>query len=155
MTDEPEIRALEPTEDALWLELRKSLWPDVDDAMHRHEMRLHREKGDEAAVLVAIDGGEPVAFAELTVRPRVEGSFSERVAYLEGWYVAPEWRGRGLGRRLVAAGETWAQRRGLTEIASDTEIDNMASIRAHESLGFRETFRTVGFLKEIRPDGAD
>jgi aminoglycoside 6'-N-acetyltransferase I len=56
-------------------------------------------------------------------------------------------RGSGIGRQLIAAAERWAIKHGLTEIASDAELENEASIRAHEALGFHVTFRLVHFLK--------
>ena len=149
MSSDPAIRPLRPDEEETWLGLRRILWPEVDEAMHRHEMRLHREKGDEAAVLVAEGPHGLVGFAELTIRPRVEGSLSERVAYLEGWFVTEDQRGRGVGASLVAAGERWARDRGLTELASDAELHEDEAIAAHRALGFRETFRTVGFLKSL------
>jgi len=75
------------------------------------------------------------------------------VAYLEGWYVVPDWQGHGVGRTLVEAAEGWARARGLREIASDAELDNAGSIAAHGALGFRETFRVVQFLKRLDPPG--
>ncbi len=45
--------------------------------------------------------------------------------------------------------EAWANSRGLIELASDAEVENQGSIRAHKTLGFRETFRLVHFLKRV------
>jgi aminoglycoside 6'-N-acetyltransferase I len=50
---------------------------------------------------------------------------------------------------LIAAAEKWTRERGLTEIASDAELENETSIRAHKALGFQETFRLVHFLKRV------
>ena len=44
-----------------------------------------------------------VGFAEVSVRPYAEGCRGERVAYLEGWFVAEGARGHGVGRALVEA----------------------------------------------------
>jgi len=41
-------------------------------------------------------------------------------------------------------------RPGLTEMASDAEIDNRVSIRAHRALGYAEEARVVGFRKDLR-----
>jgi len=65
--------------------------------------------------------------------------------------VDPDLRGKGIGRRLVEAGEQWTRGRGLTEIASDAELENEQSISAHKALGFKETFRLVHFLKRLPP----
>ncbi|HYE95367.1 MAG TPA: GNAT family N-acetyltransferase [Rubricoccaceae bacterium] len=149
------IRPLRPDEHGAWLVFRRALWPDVDEATHAFEIAEHSTRGDaNAAVLVAeADGGALAGFVELSVRERVDGSMEERVGYLEGWYVAPEWRGHGVGRALVEAGEAWTRARGLRELASDAEIENEGSIAAHRALGFRETFRVVQFLKRLEEWG--
>ena len=71
------------------------------------------------------------------------------MAYLEGWYVVPELRETGLGRQLIEAAETWARSKGCTELASDTEMTNITSLRAHEACGFEEVSRIRCFLKSL------
>jgi aminoglycoside 6'-N-acetyltransferase I len=43
----------------------------------------------------------------------------------------------------------WATGLGFSELASDTEIDNVDSIARHKRLGFKETYRVVCFLKKL------
>jgi aminoglycoside 6'-N-acetyltransferase I len=50
-------------------------------------------------------------FAEFSVRDYVDGAQTKPVGYLEGWYVDPDWRGLGIGKALVDAGETWMRSR--------------------------------------------
>ena len=69
--------------------------------------------------------------------------------FLEGWYVEPAFRRRGVGRALVAAGEAWLAGLGIAEIGSDAAIVNAASIAAHAALGFCETDRVVQFVKTV------
>src|SRR5206468_5494106 len=76
---------------------------------------------------VSLHDALPIWFAELSIRNYAEDCVTDRVAYLEGWYVVPEWRRRGVGGALVAAAESWAQGQGCTEFASDTPIDNLGS----------------------------
>lgn len=148
---EPAVRPLRPADHAEWLRLRRDLWPAVSAAMHRVEMREQSARRRDRAVLVLAAGaGRLAGFVELSVRPRVDGSLSPQVGFVEGWYVEPAFRGRGWGRRLVAAAEAWTAARGLTELASDAELANTGSIAAHRALGFRETFRLVHFLKKVR-----
>lgn len=57
---------------------------------------------------------------------------------------------RGPGARaLVAAAEAWARSRGCREMASDAEITNELSHRAHGALGYQETGRLVVFRKDL------
>ena len=143
------IRPLEPRDHSEWLRLRRALWPDCSEAMHACEMEGYRAANRAVFVLVREDG--PLGgFVEVSVRDRVDGSVSPRVAYLEGWFVEPGLRGHGYGRGLVAAAERWGLARGLTEIASDAVLGDAQSFGAHQALGFRETFRLVHFLKSIQ-----
>ncbi|MGZ3498278.1 MAG: GNAT family N-acetyltransferase [Vulcanimicrobiaceae bacterium] len=71
------------------------------------------------------------------------------IPHIEGWYVEPSARGNGVGRRLMSAAEIWASSLGFKEIASDTEIHNEASLRAHQACGFEEVDRLIKFRKAL------
>lgn len=79
----------------------------------------------------------------------MNGTSSSPVAFLEGLYVRPEARNRGIARGLVEAVSEWALSRGCSELASDTQLENLASQAVHERLGFVETERTVFFRKSL------
>lgn len=102
---------------------------------------------------VACIAGELVGFAEVSIRvDHVEGAVIAPIPYLEGWYVAPQHQGRGIGRALLPFVESWALDRGYAELASDAEIDNQRSIRLHSEYAFAELDRTVHFIKRLRPN---
>jgi aminoglycoside 6'-N-acetyltransferase I len=134
--------------------MRRALWPECTEEIHAVEIALYERRPDEVAVFV-VDTGAPTlgGFIECTIRDRVDGAMSERVGYVEGWYVAPELRGQGVGKQLMDAAEWWTAEQGLSELGSDVELDNEASLRAHAALGFDETFRLVHFLKRVAPHG--
>lgn len=94
--------------------------------------------------------GRLAGFIELAMRDGVDGAAREVTAYVEGWFVEPELRGAGWGRKLIAAAGRWARTRGAVELASDAEQWNKKAIAAHRAVGFRETFRVVQFLKRVR-----
>ena len=131
--------------------MRVSLWPDCSAVMHRYEMRLFgqtsRVRG--IGVIYRVEGGLG-GFLELSVRPRVDGSMSARVGYVEGWHLDRDLRGKGWGRTMFEVAEAWTARRSLSELASDAELANPDGIRAHRACGFRETFRVVQFLRKVR-----
>jgi aminoglycoside 6'-N-acetyltransferase I len=148
---EPGLRVYRPSDRPELVRLRLALWPDCSAVMHRHELRRLLARGKDCTVLVLDRGkGRLGGFVELSVRPRVDGSMSDRVGYVEGWFVDPDLRGRGWGRRMIRAAEAWTFAQGLTELGSDAELVNTGSIRAHRACGFRETFRLALFLKKVR-----
>lgn len=144
------IRPADTHDIPAWLPLRAALWPDCSDQDHRREMADLLESTG-IVLLAEQDHGGLSGFAELSVRREyVEGTRTSPVAYLEGWHVIPEKRGRGIGRQLIEAAEAWTAEQGLEELASDSELRNEEGIGAHLKLGFRETGRTVHFVKDLR-----
>lgn len=126
------------------------LWDESGDDEHRREMLDIFEHSQTQLVLVAESShGNLIAFLEASIRPFVEDCETDAVGYLEGWFVEPEFRQTGIGAKLVAAAENWARGKGCTEMASDSEIGNDLSLKAHQSLGYEETSRLVHLRKDL------
>ena len=87
---------------------------------------------------------------ELSLRSHADGCRSSPVPFVEGWYVAPEARRKGVGAALMAAAEAWARAGGYSELASDTQLENEAGKRGHARSGFEEVGRAVHFRKSLR-----
>ena len=133
-----------------WFRLRKRLWDGLRDEDHRNEMLDVLEHSDAQLVLVADRGeGRLIGFLEASIRPYVEDCHSDHVGYLEGWFVETEYRKKGIGGALVQAAEDWAFDKGCTEMASDAELGNELSLKAHLALGYDETSRLVHLRKEL------
>lgn len=56
---------------------------------------------------------------------------------LKRLYVAPAARGRGLGRRLVAAAEAWAAAAGCRRVVLETGGDQAEAVGLYERTGYR------------------
>lgn len=144
------VRPLAEKDLSDWFRLRKLLWDESTDEEHRAEMLDIYEHTETQFVLVAeIESGKLVGFLEASIRPFVEDCHSDHVGYLEGWFVEPEYRKHGIGRRLVKAAEEWARGKGCAEMASDAEVGNDSSLRAHQKLGYEETSRLVHLRKDL------
>ena len=133
------------------LRMRTEIWADSGQDHSRTLARYF--EGDSPFIdqlLVCEDSrGQVIGFAELRLRNYAEGSENPEVPYLEGWFVDARFRRMGVGALLISAAEDWARNRGYSELASDADIDNTASIAAHLSLGFAEVDRSVSFLKKL------
>jgi aminoglycoside 6'-N-acetyltransferase I len=132
--------------------MRAALWPEGSVTEHDAEADrfLRGASAEPLAVLVAEDPrGGLVGFAEVSIRSYAEGCATDRVGYLEGWFVEPAFRRHGVGRALVRAAEDWARSQGCRELASDTEADNDASAMTHRALGFVEAGLIRCFRKDI------
>ena len=132
--------------------MRQALWPDHENTWHSKEVAAFFA-GTIAmpmAALMAVDAtGAVVGFVELNIRAYAEDCLTDRVAFLEGWYVEPTARRKGVGAALIRASEDWGRAQGCTEFASDALIDNDVSAAAHKALGFAETVQIRCFRKDL------
>ena len=135
--------------------MREALWPAEGPSSHPREVQQFFTGSQRTPfeVLIAELDGRAIGFAELSIRPYAEGCETDRVAFLEGWYVEPQYRRRGAGRALVLAAEAWAGAQGCTEFGSDALIDNTLSAAAHAALGFDEVAQIRCFLKRLPAGG--
>lgn len=139
------VRRASDADRAQYQRMRLALWPDcaesdIDSWFAR----------DDAATFVAVrPDGSLCGFVEVGSRPYAEGCESSPVGYIEGWWVDPDVRRTGVGRALLDVSESWARRRGYTEIGSDALLDNVVSHEAHQRCGFREVERLVMFRKSL------
>lgn len=144
------MRFAHPTsaDDAAWLRLRAELWPHVTNSEHIADLELWLQAGH-FACLAYVDQ-TPVGLAEASCRTDyVNGTSTSPIAFLEGLYVVPVYRRRGVASSLVAEVRRWAQSRGFTELASDAVLDNTVSHAVHRALGFVETERVIYFNSPV------
>ncbi len=149
------IRQATPRDRSALAQARAALWPDATPEAHSAEVADILD-GRQAstlpqAILVAESAaGELVGFVDVDLRSHADGCDTRQpVAYIEGWYVAPDARRVGVGRALIAAAEAWGRAQGCVEMASDTWIDCDLSQRAHEALGFTVVDRCVHYRKTL------
>jgi aminoglycoside 6'-N-acetyltransferase I len=135
-----------------WLDFRMALWPDATADDHLGYMAISLAQPERFVQLMMYeDNHAPIGFIEGSIRADyVNGTETSPVGFVEGVYVAPSWRRRGIARRLFDAIGDWARARGCRELASDALLENEASQRAHAALGFRETERVVYFVKRLK-----
>ncbi len=60
----------------------------------------------------------------------------QHTASIWGMYVRPEWRGQGLGERLIVANLTWARRNDVRNVRLAVVADNGPAIRCYLKQGF-------------------
>lgn len=151
------VRTAGPADRDALAEMRATLWPESAADEHARELDAIFAGAWSVSypycVLVADDDdGRIVGFAEVTIRSRADGCDPTRpVGFLEGWFVRDDARRRGVGVALMRAAEAWSREQGCVEMASDTWLDNDASVTAHERLGFEVVDRVVNFRKTLAP----
>jgi ribosomal protein S18 acetylase RimI-like enzyme len=92
-----------------------------------------------AAWLVLYEDGKPVACISVVADGRLAGFFDLAVV--------PEARRRGIGSRITRAAAQWAAAQGAEWLWAQVASANRASCAAQQSLGMREAYRYVYFVR--------
>ncbi|MGH7660747.1 MAG: GNAT family N-acetyltransferase [Vulcanimicrobiaceae bacterium] len=152
--EKPQIRRAEPADTIGLADLRYRLWPDHPREGHAADLGdFFADKASRLAqenFVAVLADGEIVGFVEAGLRSHANGCDPKQpVGFIEGWFVAEPYRRRGIGAMLVRAAEDWARSKGCKEMASDTQIENVDSRRAHEGLGYAVVETCIDFRKEL------
>ncbi|MEK7254352.1 MAG: GNAT family N-acetyltransferase [Bacteroidota bacterium] len=134
-----------------WMRLRNELYGDLDPQHNEQEIRRTVEDSNLATFFVFEEGSTtPIGMLELSLRNIVDGCLTSPVGYIEGMYVEQPWQGKGIGKKMVEFAKTWALENGCSELAVDTELDNLEAQNFYRHNGFRETFRVVEFRMDLK-----
>jgi ribosomal protein S18 acetylase RimI-like enzyme len=93
----------------------------------------------DAALLIADLGATPVGYAFVRMEAESIEDLRGASAWLHDIFVAPEARGRGVGKRLVEAAIDAARRLGSSNLMLSVSPSNAPGKRLFESLGLRTT----------------
>lgn len=149
------IRHTEPADAEELAAMRAALWPESSLEEQRKEVESWFANGPAgtlpAAILVSHTPNQSLTgFLEVSLRSHADGCDpAHPVGYVEGWFVIPDARGRGVGAALMRAAEDWARIHAAREMASDALIDNEPSELAHRSLGYEIVDRCVHLRKAL------
>lgn len=144
-----QIRKAAVRDKTVWVDLRVQLWPESNPGELRDDVREILEDANWAAFM-AVNEGEVIGFIECSIRDKAPACETDRIGYIEAWFVVPEFRNQGVGRRLVEASEQWARHKGCTEMASDTTSNYPLSPAAHKALGYQEVKRKFYYRKSLQ-----
>jgi len=95
----------------------------------------------DGAVFVAEEDGAVVGFICVWARvPPDDPSELRSCAHVSDLVVLPTWRGRGIGRALLARGETYARESGAGRLRIGVLARNEGARRLYDASGFREVY---------------
>lgn len=133
-----------------WLAFSHALWPNCS----KQYLLQEYADGLHPFPFLCLMEGEAVGMLDLSLRrDYVQGTHTSPVGYIEGIYVAPQHRGRGVGKAMVAFAKGWAKRQGCRALGSDCEVQNTQSAAFHRAAGFADAGTIVCFAMELEGDG--
>ena len=102
---------------------------------------------DQAVFVAELPGAGPRGFAHVLAGVALE---SGPRAEILGLVTDESLRSRGIGRRLVAEAERWAQARGFTVICVRSQLKRTDAHRFYEGLGY-ECVKTQRYFRKSLP----
>jgi aminoglycoside 6'-N-acetyltransferase I len=130
-------------------QMGQDLWPghEFEEQKESFQKIINSENGK---IFLSFYNDVPIGFIYVSIRTDyVEGTTSSPTGYIEGIYVAPPFRRKGISKKLLIEGEKWAREKGCKQMGSDIEINNQESYQFHTSSGFTEANRLIAFIKNI------
>lgn len=151
MDEEPVLRTAEFADINVMALFRRLMFAEMDEqeqlgydpvelglmeAVIREHLRAHL--GEDVRGWVITVAGRIVAAAAVSVLPTVPapGRLDMRWALLHNVYVLPEFRRRGLARRLVETARDWCKAEGFTRLSLNA---SQAGRPLYEAMGFHPT----------------
>lgn len=142
------VRPVQASDAEEWFRMRMALWPGSNPDVQNEEIAhfltvpaLPVLPTLYAAFVCTRSEGGLCGLVEVSIHSVAPGCKTDRIGYLEGWYVDPDCRAQGVGRALVEKAEAWAKSEGCVEMASDTTPSYPLSPAAHDALGYQEVER--------------
>ncbi|PWS26147.1 GNAT family N-acetyltransferase [Pedobacter yonginense] len=132
------------------LKMGIKLWKDYTEPELKKQLQNVFLSDNQRILLAKNPKGIAVGFSIFSIRQDyVEGAEKTPTGYLEGIYVEPEFRKKGIAKKFLQIGEEWLKVNNCTQIGSDTWLNDKESRKFHKKIGFLEEDELVHFLKKI------
>ena len=93
-------------------------------------------RSDTSYVLVAVDNGVIIGSGYVDIRQSKVYATHEQHGYLGFMYVEPEYRGKGLNKKIMDGLIVWCKGKGIDDFYLHVYQKNEPAIRAYEKMGF-------------------
>jgi GNAT superfamily N-acetyltransferase len=117
-------------------------YPSQPEDIRRRLENLPRED----RLLVAMSGDTVLGYAHLRV---TRDLLNEETAEVVALIVARAFRRRGVGRRLIAAAETWALESGRARLLLRTDVVQTDAHAFYIALGYEEVSTNLEFVRDL------
>jgi GNAT superfamily N-acetyltransferase len=144
------IRGVAPTDVPALASMSDALGRFHDETTKADPVALHRDLFAAPPWvwgLIAEAGAQPIGYALML--PTAQVQHARRGIDLHHLYVAPYWRGKGVGRALMTNVETHARTLHCSYVTIGTDPQNISAQVAYESLGYIRRAPGPRFSKQL------
>lgn len=142
------IREMSVADRAVWAGMYAQLFPDASPDACLTEIDRILAAPDRTG-FIAEAAGQPLGFAELSIRDFANGCETQPVPFLEGIWACGTARRQGVASALLHHLEAFARASGHTELGSDVLQGNGDGVGFHLDRGFQETERVIYYRKPL------
>lgn len=147
-----EIRPATAKDQALWLEVRRSLWPHLSREAHERAIAGLLSASGTGRLLVLHEEEVRMGYVEGRILPGAKGPDGPgAIGLIESWYILPNFRRGDIGAHLLGALETWFQSQGCTELRGTALVGKEASYKHHVAVAAGEEASGSFFGKSPPP----
>ena len=123
------------------------LAPDEVTMTVEQEKEILADFAESARALMLVAEADARIVGELSLKAISSRKAVQHVATL-GMSVKQPWRGKGVGRELIAAALEWAPTVGIKRVELYVYVRNAPAIALYEKFGFAIEGRRKGFIRE-------
>ncbi len=105
------------------------------DFVRYYDMETMLAAPDIRVVVAEVDG-ELVGSGYARIEEAKPYLKHDQHSYMGFMYTVPEYRGKGINRKIIEALEEWSLAQRVTEIRLEVYVENASAIRAYEKIGF-------------------
>lgn len=125
-------------------------WDYVPESTESFQHRLAARLFTPEHSVIAWDGDQVAGGSLNTLGQKAELRMGRNTGWVNLLFVRRAWRGRGLGRALLAATMAGATRLGHTALGLNVDAENLTgAVHLYEAAGFRVTIRRVIFHRRL------
>jgi ribosomal protein S18 acetylase RimI-like enzyme len=110
---------------------------EPNPAKQRDGLTLMLERAEERCVMIAEESGAVIGMG--TAQLLVSTAEGGMVALIEDLVVQSEYRGRGIGKRLLSSIESWALAKGARRLELLADRNNHLALGFYDQLNWRRT----------------
>jgi mycothiol synthase len=149
----PQFRPLQPGEEEKLTQLQNrsftGAWGYHANTVKEILYRINLPSSSPDEIILALDVDKPIGYCWIRITFWQDKAPSEGTGRIYMLGVDPEYRGSGLGRKLLLAGLSYLKRKGLQVVELTVDSENKVACNLYKSMGFKPWTSSLWYEKRL------